>query len=385
MSKMGLMDIQLMGGEFTWSNNHAWSRLDIFILSPSWESQYPNLSQKRFPRICSDHFPIMLEGGGIQGGRRPFKFENMWLKVEGFVDLIRQWWISYSFDGNPSKILAEKLKALKKDLKIWNEQVFGDVTSQKKNLFQELQTLEGVGEGNHRKVQVIAELERLTLMEEISWRQKSRALWLRERDKCTQFFHRVANAHRRFNAVESMNINVENISDQEVIKEHVVGHFQHLLSEPHEWRPTLDDLAFEAIDQTSRAWLERPFEEEEVHQVIKKMNKDKAPGPDGFTMAFFQFCWEVVREEVMLVFHEFFMYGKFEKSLNATFIALVPKKDGAMEVPDFRPISLGGSVYKMFSKVFAHRMSTVMEKIISKSQNAFCEGEANSRLGSYSK
>ncbi|XP_035544586.1 uncharacterized protein LOC118347981 [Juglans regia] len=178
----GLMDIPLMGGEYTWSNHFSWSRLDRFLISPSWELQYPVVSQKRLPRICSDHFLVMLDGGGIIGGRRPFKFENMWLKKEGFVDLVRQWWSSYLFEGNPSNVLARKLKALKMHLKIWNEQVFGDVTLQMKSLTQELQSLEGVGVENNRKEQVVSELERLTLLEEISWRQKSRALWLREGD-----------------------------------------------------------------------------------------------------------------------------------------------------------------------------------------------------------
>ncbi|XP_042939512.1 uncharacterized protein LOC122274548 [Carya illinoinensis] len=195
--ELGLMDIHLMGGEFTWSNNLTWSRLDRFLISPSWKLHDPNLSRKRLPRICSDHFPVMLDCGGIQG-------------------------------GNLSNILAYKLKALKKNLNIWNEQIFGDVTSQKKSLFQELQSLEGVGDENNRKDQVVSELERLTLMEEISWRQKSRALWLWEGDKCTKFFHQVANAHRRFYSIESMNIDGGASSDQVVIKEHVAGHFEHL-------------------------------------------------------------------------------------------------------------------------------------------------------------
>ena len=37
-------------------------------------------------------------------------------------------------------------------------------------------------------------------------------------------------------------------------------------------------------------WLERPFEEVEIFEVIKEFNGDKSPGPDGFLMAFFQAC-----------------------------------------------------------------------------------------------
>jgi hypothetical protein len=42
------------------------------------------------------------------------------------------------------------------------------------------------------------------------------------------------------------------------------------------------------------SWLELPFEEMEVLEVVKGMNRDKTPSPpDGFPMAFFQDCWDV--------------------------------------------------------------------------------------------
>jgi hypothetical protein len=41
----------------------------------------------------------------------------------------------------------------------------------------------------------------------------------------------------------------------------------------------------------------------------------------------------------MNVFREFHSQGKFEKSLNATFISLIPKKAKAVDIKDFHPIS----------------------------------------------
>jgi hypothetical protein len=32
------------------------------------------------------------------------------------------------------------------------------------------------------------------------------------------------------------------------------------------------------------------------------MNPDKAPGPDGFSLAFFQDCWDVIKSDFMGVF-----------------------------------------------------------------------------------
>jgi hypothetical protein len=49
----------------------------------------------------------------------------------------------------------------------------------------------------------------------------------------------------------------------------------------------------------------------------------------------------------MAVFQEFHSKGSFEKSLNATFVSPIPKKIGAVDLKDFRPISLMGAVYKI--------------------------------------
>lgn len=52
-------------------------------------------------------------------------------------------------------------------------------------------------------------------------------------------------------------------------------------------------------------WLERPFKEEEIWKVINSMASDKALGPYGFYVAFFQTCWDVIKTEVTGEFHEF--------------------------------------------------------------------------------
>jgi hypothetical protein len=136
----------------------------------------------------------------------------------------------------------------------------------------------------------------------------------------------------------------------------------------------LDNLAFNSLDVEEASRLELPFEEREVFKVIKGMNRDKAPSPNGFSMAFFQDCWDAIKADIMGIFSNFHARSKFEKSLNATFIAQIPKKSGALDLKDFCPISLVNGVYKIIAKVLANRMWRIVEKIISKPQNAFVKG-----------
>ena len=76
----------------------------------------------------------------------------------------------------------------------------------------------------------------------------------------------------------------------------------------------------------------------------------------------------------MVVFQNFHTLAVFEKSLNVSFLALIPKKVDAMEIKDFRPISLVGGIYKIISKVLANRLRRVAHGLISYSQNAFVKG-----------
>ena len=81
--------------------------------------------------------------------------------------------------------------------------------------------------------------------------------------------------------------------------------------------------------------LERAFEEGGVFEVVKGVNSDRALGPDGFTIAFFQTCWDVLKEDIITVFHDFHTRGKFERSLNAMFITHILNRSWVFDIKDF--------------------------------------------------
>ena len=140
-----LVDLPLKEASFTWFRDFGLpfrSRIDRALVSLDWEEHFENVSQRVLPCVISDHCPLLLEAGAVRHDRSAFKFENMWLKVEGFVDRVQQWWNGYSFVGFPGFILAQKLKALKEDLKKWNREEFGDLAFRKKNLLIELMGLD---------------------------------------------------------------------------------------------------------------------------------------------------------------------------------------------------------------------------------------------------
>ena len=119
IEELNLIDLPLERGSYTWSSDldqRLMYRIDRALVSHDWEDHYPVVIQRVLPRPILDHFPILVEAGGILRGKSSFRFENMWLKMGGFTDRVHSWWNRYSFLGTPSFVLAKKLRALKEDI-----------------------------------------------------------------------------------------------------------------------------------------------------------------------------------------------------------------------------------------------------------------------------
>ena len=109
VEESNLVDLPLGGGPYTWSSGSdhpSMSRLNRFLVSSDWENFYLDVCQKLMPRPLLDHYPILLEVGSMLRGKIPFRFENMWLKTEGFVNKVQSWWSFYSFSGSPSFVFG---------------------------------------------------------------------------------------------------------------------------------------------------------------------------------------------------------------------------------------------------------------------------------------
>ena len=197
----------------------------------------------------SDHFPLLLDGGGLRRDPSPFRFENMWLKVKGFKDLLKSWWEGDSISGSSSFILTEKLKVLKAKLKEWNIDIFGRVEYRKDLALEQVEFWDAKEKISRLSLEELEvrkeareEYKKWVLLEEITWRQKFKEVWLKEGDRNTGFFHKITNAHRRRNNVDKIRINGVWLTEENGIKEGIVNAFRSLLSNPGDWHPSVSGL-----------------------------------------------------------------------------------------------------------------------------------------------
>lgn len=162
------------------------------------------------------------------------------------------------------------------------------------------------------------DLERIIEMEKIMWCQKSRIQWLKERDQNTKFFHKMTSIRRSINHIHSLRIGDDIEENVEVIKAYTEKYFMKQFREDMPLRPKVDGLSLPQLGEDQAVRLERPFDEEKVKKVVRILDGDKVPRPDGFTIAFYKACWEVIKEDLMLVFHDFHKKCFLDKGSNVT-------------------------------------------------------------------
>uniref|UniRef100_A0A2N9HXB0 Reverse transcriptase domain-containing protein n=1 Tax=Fagus sylvatica TaxID=28930 RepID=A0A2N9HXB0_FAGSY len=212
--------------------------------------------------------------------------------------------------------------------------------------------------------------------EEALWRQKSRISWLTTPDLNTRFFHVTTTVRRRRNQICFLkNETGRWVQGAEAIGNCFVSSFSTLFELSNSPFPDeLCNLLEPVISDDDNSYLCSVPSDEEIKETLFSMSSHKSPGPDGFSPLFFKHYWCFVNKEVVEAVKNFFQSGRLLKQLNHTFIALIPKVEGAASVNQFRPISLCNVIYKLISKILASRLKTMLPKFISPWQGAFVPG-----------
>jgi hypothetical protein len=139
------------------------------------------------------------------------------------------------------------------------------------------------------------------------------------------------------------------------------------------------DLNWEIISNRRHnlSRLDAPFSEDEIKASIDLLPGDKASGPDDFTGSFLKYCWATIKYDFMAAVNAFYNLCCCNLHLiNSASIILIPKKDRAKTVGDFRPISLIHSFIKIITKTLALRLAPRMNEIISPFRSAFIKSRS---------
>lgn len=98
------------------------------------------------------------------------------------------------------------------------------------------------------------------------------------------------------------------------------------------------------------------FTEEGIRQALFSLAKDKAPGPYGFPISFYQCFWDIIKEDVLNLFKSLKSDISDLSRLNYSYIILIPKKSNQPTIKDYRPIYLEHRIIKIISNILSTRL-----------------------------
>lgn len=215
----------------------------------------------------------------------------------------------------------------------------------------------------------------LLKIQETMWRQRSRAVWLKDGDRNTNFFHNKANQRAKTN-------DIKKIKDEEGVwwrgDEHVervlINYYDDLFSSSNPSNiEEVCEVVSGKLSKDHKVWCEMEYTPEEVKEAIFQMHPLKAPGPDGLPALFFQKFWHIVGREVQDLVLKFLNNSEDPHEINKIFLVLIPKGKNPSSPKDFRPISLCNVVMKIVTKVIANRLKHTLGDVIDIEQSVFVQ------------
>ncbi|OMO52435.1 reverse transcriptase [Corchorus capsularis] len=241
IEEYNLQSLPVQGPLSTWlkriNGEIVFERLDRTFVDDRWWNRFGLSLKRHLITTVSDHLPLLI--------------------------LVKDQPVSLDIGQRLFKALGQ-----------WNKLVFGNVRYKLEAKRREFETVYGGLAGNDIDSfdECKRELDDFIAQEEVMWRQRSKALWLKEGDCNTKYFHSVAMNRRRKNTI----LGIEDESgiwktDTGEVERIVCAYYQNLFTSSDPSEHLIDSVLANLpnrIDDDMRFQLDKPYSAEEIKEAI---------------------------------------------------------------------------------------------------------------------
>ena len=207
---------------------------------------------------------------------------------------------------------------------------------------------------------------------------RSRAQWLEEGKGPSRYFFNLQRIKVQRSHISSVyDLNGTAVSSQEEIEKAHVDFYSRLFSEEPVDMAFQDDLLSSLPRQLSSdqaSSCEGQMMLDEMTSALKKMNSNKAPGPDSLSVEFYVKFWDRLGPYLCRVLNACYRAGEMCESMKTSNTCVIFKKGDRKNLKNWQPISLLSVDYKICSKVLSLRLSKVLEFIVDRDQTCSVPG-----------
>ena len=386
VQSMEVADVNRTGLHFTWNQKPKGSRgtlkkIDRIMGNVQFSDTFPGSFAIFQPYRISDHSPCVLRIPHVAKLKpKPFKFSNFLVHKQGFLDMVASGW-NNNINGCAMYRIVKRLKGLKSPCRklLHNQGNLHDRVGKLRKELDEVQMAIDKDPFNsalrEEHAHYLIAFKEATLDEERFLKQKSKVQWLDAGDSNTAYFHNIVKSKCARNRIELVRDAGNILHEGNAVAGAFVSHYEQFLGVEGDCSPLEDhDLFSNVLDQHMADYMVRNVTDADIKEALFSMGDDKAPGPDGYTAAFFKKAWNVVGKDVTSAIRDFFTNGKILKEINHTIISLIPKVPTPSKINDYRPISCCNVLYKCISKIIANRIKEGLGSLVSINQSAFVPG-----------
>ncbi|XP_021996309.1 uncharacterized protein LOC110893511 [Helianthus annuus] len=349
-----LLDVKGHGMQYTWNQKPKEGigllcKIDRVMCNVKGLDMFPEAYVMYRAYRVSDHTPCILKltKEPKVSKPKPFKFANFLTSKPDFRICVEREWVK-TVDGIAMFSVITKLKNLKPGLR--------KILIQQGNLHLKVSEL-------RKKLDEIQRLLDKNPLDVVLRNNES---------DCLKEFQIAANARNKIHCIRDL---AGTRYEGDEATDALVNHYASFLgTEDQVSSMDLTDICINTLSPEVASNMVRQITPEEIKNAMFSIGENKAPGPDGYTSAFFKHAWDIVGTEVTKAILEFFDNGKILKQLNHTILALIPKVETPDSVLDYHPISCCNVLYKCISKIITERLKGCLETLVSINQSAFVPG-----------
>ena len=209
---------------------------------------------------------------------------------------------------------------------------------------------------------------------------RARVRWLEEGETCSAYFFSRFRSRSNSSTLSMLRFPDGSPFLSDACRHaHIKDYFTTLCAapsfSPNDCSSFLDSLTLPALSAAQNACLSVPITSDELLSTIKALPPRRAPGPDGIPYEWYQTFAEPLLPVLLPLFNSILSGGPAPPSWSSTLVSLIPKPDRDLSnIANWRPITLANCDVKIFSRILATRLATVLPQLISPHQAGFVRG-----------